>query len=170
MIVVADTGPVHYLILCGQAELLRQLFGSLLIPPAVHREMLHPQAPAAVRGWASAMPTWANVRSPTDASRFSNLGPGEREAISLALEVKADFVLMDETLGRQVAVQNGVPVKGTLGVLEEAAGRGLIDLRAATNLLKTTGIFLAEEIIEAALERDRVRHQQARERSKERER
>jgi predicted nucleic acid-binding protein len=168
MIVVADTGPVNYLVLCGQADLLPQLFGLLLIPPAVHREMIHPHAPLAVRAWANAMPAWAKVQSPKDASRFANLGPGEREAISLALEVKADFVLMDETLGRNVAVQNGVAVKGTLGVLEQAAERGLIDLRAATNLLKTTNIFLAEDIIEAAIERDRLRRQQIRERSGER--
>src|ERR1039457_200086 len=145
MIIVADTGPVNYLILSGQVNLLRDLFGSLLIPAAVRQELLHPFAPGGVRAWAGNLPAWASVQAPKDASRFANLGPGEREAISLALEVKADFVLMDETLGRRVAVQNGVAVKGTLGVLEEAAGRGLIDLRTATNALKNTGIFLADE-------------------------
>ena len=82
------------------------------------------------------------------------------------MEVRADFVLMDETHGRQVAVANGVAVKGTLGVLEEVAGRGVVELRAATIALKSTGIFLAEEIIEAAIERDRSRRQLLRERSK----
>lgn len=166
MIVVADTGPLNYLLLCGQVQLLPELFGSLLMPPAVHREIMNPQAPAAVRTWAGNLPAWVKVQSPQNASRFADLGPGEREAISLAMEVRADFVLMDETHGRQVAVANGVAVKGTLGVLEEAAGRGLIELRAATIALKSTGIFLAEEIIEAAIERDRSRRQLLRERSK----
>ena len=157
MIIVADTGPVNYLILSGQVNLLRDLFGSLLIPAAVRQELLHPFAPGAVQAWAGNLPAWASVQAPKDASRFANLGPGEREAISLALEVKADFVLMDETLGRRVAVQNGVAVKG-----------GLIDLRTATNALKKTAIFLADEIIEAAIERDRLRRQTAREQPKDR--
>lgn len=166
MIFVADTGPLNYLLLCGQVQLLPELFGSLLIPPAVHQEIMNPQAPATVRAWAGNLPAWVKVQSPQNATRFADLGPGEREAISLAMEVSADFVLMDETHGRQVAVANGVAVKGTLGVLEEAAGRGLVELRAATNALKSTGIFLAEEIIEAAIERDRSRRQSLRERSK----
>ncbi|MEI6394753.1 MAG: hypothetical protein WCT12_27070, partial [Verrucomicrobiota bacterium] len=52
---------------------------------------------------------------------LTELGPGEREAIALALETNANFLLIDETDGRRTAVQNGVPVKGTLGMLEEAA-------------------------------------------------
>ena len=119
MIVVADTGPVHYLVLCGQVDLLHPLFGSLIIPAAVQRELLHAHAPAAVQAWASALPGWVKVCSPDDASRFDNLGPGERQAIALALEIGADFLLIDETLGRRTAVQAGVTVKGTLGVLEE---------------------------------------------------
>ena len=48
-------------------------------------------------------------------------------------------------------------------MLEAAAGRGLMDLRATTIALKATGIVRAEEIIEAAIERDRLRQQQIRE-------
>jgi predicted nucleic acid-binding protein len=59
--------------------------------------------------------------------------------------------------------KNGLAVKGTLGVLEEAAVRGLIDLHIAVNALKTTGIFLADEIVAAALERDRLRRRPIRE-------
>jgi predicted nucleic acid-binding protein len=125
MIVVADTGPVNYLVLSGHVTLLHELYGELLIPSAVHGELLHPRAPLKVREWANALPAWAGVKQAAGPSRFTDLGPGEREAISLALEVKADFVLIDETLGRKVAVKNNVAVKGTLGILEEAASRGL---------------------------------------------
>ena len=59
---------------------------------------------------------------------LTELGPGEREAIALALETNANFLLIDEIDGRRTAVQNGVPVKGTLGMLEEAANRNLVDL------------------------------------------
>jgi len=94
MIVVADTGPVNYLVLSGQIDLARVLYIALLIPSAVHRELLHPRAPATVRHWAAAPPVWAEVRRPQDAARFPELGAGEREAISLALETKADFLLI----------------------------------------------------------------------------
>jgi predicted nucleic acid-binding protein len=159
MIVVADTGPVNYLVLSGQVDLAHDLYGTLLIPPAVHRELLDARAPAAVRQWATTPPVWAEVRSPQDTSRFSELGPGEREAISLALETKADFLLIDETQGRKTAVQNSVAVKGTLGILEDAASRNLVDFAQALSKLRTTTIFLSEEIVQDALKRYQDRHQ-----------
>ncbi len=112
----------------GQVDLACARYETLLIPPAVHRELLHPRSPATVRQWAATLPAWADVRSPRDASRCTELGPGEREAIALALETNADFLLIDETGGRRTAVQNGVPVTGTLGMLEDAANRNLVDL------------------------------------------
>ncbi len=157
MIVVADTGPVNYLILSGHVALVHELYGALLIPTAVHGELLHPRAPLKVREWANALPAWAEVRKAADPWRFAELGPGEREAISLALEVKADFVLIDETLGRKVAVTNNVAVKGTIGILEEAAGRGLVNLPEAIHKLRVTGIFLSDEIVESVLKRHRGR-------------
>ena len=157
MIIVADTGPVNYLILSGHMPLVRELYGALLIPTAVHGELLHPRTPLKVREWANALPVWAEVRKTTDAWRFADLGPGEREAISLALEVKADFVLIDETLGRKIAVKNNVAVKGTLGILEQAANRGLVNLSEAMQKLQATGIFLSDEIVEGVLKRHRDR-------------
>jgi predicted nucleic acid-binding protein len=160
MIVVADTGPVNYLVLSGQIDLVHDLYGTLLIPPAVHRELLDARAPAPVRQWATTPPAWTEVRSPKDASRFTELGPGEREAISLALETKADFLLIDETKGRATAVQHGVAVKGTLGLLEEADVRRLVDFPQALAKLRATTIFLSEEIVQDALRRYRDRHQE----------
>jgi predicted nucleic acid-binding protein len=153
MIVVADTGPVNYLVLSGQVDLVHTLYVRLIIPSAVHRELLHARAPLAVRQWAATPPAWTEVRSPQDASRFPDLGPGEREAITVALEAKADFLLIDEVAGRRTAVQNGVAVKGTLGVLEEAASRGLVDFAEALTKLQSTSIFLSDEIVQEALKR-----------------
>jgi predicted nucleic acid-binding protein len=105
-------------------------------------------------------PAWAEVRSPKDTTRFSELGPGEREAISLALETKADFLLIDETAGRKTAVHNGVAVKGTLGILEDAANRNLVDFTQAVSKLRVTRIFLSEDIVQDALKRHRDRQQE----------
>lgn len=50
-LVVADTGPVHYLALLGKLSLLAALFDRVYIPEAVRDEMLHPNTPAEVRWW-----------------------------------------------------------------------------------------------------------------------
>jgi predicted nucleic acid-binding protein len=69
---------------------------------------------------------------------------------------------MDETAGRRVAAENGVQVRGTLALLEEAAQRGLLELREALSRLQSTGIFLAKDVVAQALARDQARRQQSR--------
>jgi len=155
MIVVSDTGPLNYLLLSGYADVIHKLYDRLIIPAAVHAELLHPKAPPAVSTWARQLPTWAEIRSPQDATQFPYLGPGERQAIALALEVNADFLLIDETQGRAVSVAAGVRVKGTLGVLEDAAARRLLELPVAIKKLRATGIFLADQVVETVLARHR---------------
>ena len=102
MIVVADTSPLNYLILLGHSDALPAIYGRVLVPDAVLIEMQHPEAPAEVRIWALAPPAWLEKRhvQQLDASLAVELGAGEREAISLALEVKADVLLIDERAGR----------------------------------------------------------------------
>ncbi len=70
-----------------------------------------------------------------------------------AVETKADFLLIDETVGRRVAVLNGVAVKGTLGILEEASNRNLVEFAQAVAKLRATTIFLPDEIVQQALKR-----------------
>jgi predicted nucleic acid-binding protein len=55
-LVVADTTPIHYLILCDAVEVLRSLYGELVIPTAVHAELNHERTPAAVRDWMNHLP------------------------------------------------------------------------------------------------------------------
>jgi predicted nucleic acid-binding protein len=56
MIVVADTSPLNYLIRLGHPDVLREIYGRVLVPRAVLIEMQHPEAPPEVRAWASAPP------------------------------------------------------------------------------------------------------------------
>jgi predicted nucleic acid-binding protein len=51
MIIISDTTPLHYLILLEKAELLQKLFGIIIIPEAVFREMQHEGTPEVVRKW-----------------------------------------------------------------------------------------------------------------------
>lgn len=63
---------------------------------------------------------------------------GEREAILLAEEIEADLIILDEKVARAVAFQRGLRVVGTLGTLNEAGARNLIDIPLAVNRLRLT--------------------------------
>ncbi len=99
MIVVSDTTPLNYLILIESAHVLPALFGRVYAPPAVIRELSHPRSPERVRQWGDSPPGWLTVQGPTHTDPSLKLGPGETEAIALAQELKADWVLLDERKG-----------------------------------------------------------------------
>ena len=61
MIVVADAGPLHYLILIDHAELLRDLYDQVVVPDAVATELSSPSAPTVVRNWLSGHPAWLSI-------------------------------------------------------------------------------------------------------------
>jgi predicted nucleic acid-binding protein len=87
MIVVADSGPLHYLILLEHIELLRRFYGQVLVPEPVAGELSAAAAPAVVRDWITKPPTWVEVRPvPSDAVSMitDDLDLGERAAIALA--------------------------------------------------------------------------------------
>src|ERR1700691_6036203 len=99
-VIVSDTSPIRNLVLIGEADLLGKLYGRILIPRAVYEELQQPATPDAVRDWARAVPAWVEViPEPSGVSVVSissALDSGERAAIALALDWKADLLLMDE--------------------------------------------------------------------------
>jgi predicted nucleic acid-binding protein len=121
MIVVSDTSPINYLVLVGQVGRLYDLYGRVIVPPSVMAELRAPQSPRLVQEWLSTQPTWLEVQSPSKAPdpRLNYLGAGERDAIALAEELRADRLLIDDRDGRREAVDRDVPVVGTLGVLAQ---------------------------------------------------
>jgi predicted nucleic acid-binding protein len=160
MLVVADTSPINYLVLIEQTTVLPVLYTRVLIPPAVVRELRDAEAPEPVRAWTADLPTWCEVRRPTaqvETEALAHLGAGEREAIALAQELRADLLLIDEADGRRVALSRGLTVTGTLGVLERAAERGLIELPSTLARLLTTTFRVQDELLEAMLARDAAR-------------
>jgi len=119
--VVADTSPLIALHQLGQLSLLQRLFGEVLVPPAVEREATPslPERPAWIRTVTPAQPISSEVLR-------ASLGPGESEALSLALELRADIVILDERQARRLALGLGLPVVGTAGILLRAKRAGLI--------------------------------------------
>ena len=128
MIVVADTSPLNYLVRLGHAQILHWMFGAIIVPPAVFEEMQHPDAPAEVRAWAASPPPWIEQSKAVtiDVTLPVALGPGEREAISLAAEVKADLLLLDDLAAREEARARHIPLAGTLAVLLQGSLRGYL--------------------------------------------
>ncbi|WP_263416827.1 hypothetical protein [Terriglobus albidus] len=148
MIIVADTSPLNYLILLGQQDLLLTMYGSLIVPRAVLIEMQHAAAPMAVQRWAANPPSWVSIRSPKqiDDTLPDALGAGEREAISLALELHADVLLIDEWAGRNEAETRSIPAAGTLAVLLNAAVQGAVNLPSSIEALKKAGFRLSHNV------------------------
>jgi len=121
MLAVADTGPLHYLILIDHADLFGQLLERVLIPDAVRDELCNPGAPASVRSWIASPPHWLSADPVPSAALDdvdSSLDDGERAAIALAVRVRPDLVLMDDRAGVAVARTKGFVVTGTLGLLD----------------------------------------------------
>lgn len=96
------------------------------------------------------------MRSPssTPDATLSELDPGEREAIQLALEAGVDTLLMDESEGRREALRRHLRVTGTIAVLETAARRGLIDFRGALERLEQTNFRLSPKIRDEFIRRN----------------
>jgi predicted nucleic acid-binding protein len=141
--------------------LLPKLFDRVLTPQAVRDELADRDAPAAVRAWIAQAPAWLEVRPNPDPGRVDTTAPklddGERAAIALALTVKADLVLMDDQEGVSVARRQGLAVTGTLGVLDLAARRGLIDLAEAFERLTATSFYYRQGLLDALLAQHKKR-------------
>jgi predicted nucleic acid-binding protein len=151
ILVVADTGPLCYLILIDAIELLPRLFDRVVIPSAVLSELIHPRVPVAVKIWVDTLPSWVEVRAASHIELDDILDPGEAEAIILAEQLKADSLLLDEMEARREALRRGLPVAGTIGVLEKAAERNLINLSEAFSRLARTNFHIAPELLQQAM-------------------
>lgn len=150
MIVVSDTSSLTSLIQIGRLALLLDLYKKVLIPQAVHQELLRAHAN---------LPKFIEVREVVDRNAVArlevNLDLGEAEAIVLAKESKADLLLIDEKLGRQAAMREGVRITGLMGVLVEAKRQRRIDsLKEVVQDLETTSGFRVSDAVKSAALRE----------------
>jgi predicted nucleic acid-binding protein len=154
-LVIADTGPVNYLVLIGHIEILRALFETVVLPSVVRDELADRGAPPAVRQWIADPPAWIEMRDASGAglgdSSLERLDAGEAAAIILAIELSADLLLIDDRAGVIAARHKGFRVAGTLGILGMAAQHGLLDLADAFSRLKRTSFHCRPEIMDRFL-------------------
>jgi len=154
MIVVSDASPVNVLVRIGHVDVLHMLFRSVVIPPAVASELSHSSTPEVVRTWMAEHHAWPTIRAPLKVDSTLQLeDPGEVEAISLALELKADLLLADDRKARRVASQHGLAITGAVGVLELVSAPNLLSLQDAFNKIRQTDFRVAEHILQQALYR-----------------
>jgi predicted nucleic acid-binding protein len=156
MIVVADTGPLHYLILLDHVELLHRFYGQVVVPDAVAIELSSPSAPSPVRDWMARAPPWLSV-VPVESDKVQaitdDLDLGERAAIALAATMHADLLLIDDAAGRAEARRRNLRVTGTLGVLRVAAELELVDVPALIVRIKATSFYADDALLTAVFGR-----------------
>ncbi|SRR6266542_3501103 len=154
MVVVADSSPLNYLLLIDVIQILPEIFGQVFIAEAVSRELQSAATPPQVAAWMSQPPSWLRIEkaSPLYDEELEKLGAGEREAITIALDHPSDaLLLIDEGKGRRQAEQRQIRFMGTLGVLDKAAARGLIDLPCAIERLLQTNFYVTPSLLKTLL-------------------
>jgi predicted nucleic acid-binding protein len=150
-LVIADTGPVNYLILIGHIDLLPRMFERVVLPAAVQTELSNSLAPPAVQRWVAHLPAWLEIGQTPEVTLSTGIHKGEAAAIALAAAMHADLLLIDDRRGMRAARQQGLRVTGTLGLLDLAAERGLVDFAGAIRALGSTSFRRPEALLQALL-------------------
>ena len=130
MIVVSDTSPISSLFLIGQLELLPAIFSNIIVPQKVMAELLvlerefgHDLSSVKIAAWIEVRSIQANL----EVERLAQfLDAGESEAIALAKELNADYLLVDDRKGREAASEDGLKTMGVLGVFMLSKRAGFI--------------------------------------------
>jgi uncharacterized protein len=156
MLVVSNTSPLSNLAIIGRLELVCEQLGGVLIPPAVQAELsMNPKSNARAALEAALQQGWIRVMvlaRPVPPDLLLALDPGEAEALSLALQVKAGLVLLDESAARAKAAQLDLRLTGALGILRWARRTNRIpSLKAEIQRLRNEARFFISPALEKGL-------------------
>jgi len=160
MIVVSDTTPLISLLKIGHISLLEKLFGRVLIPQAVYRELsanikYQHEALQITQSDFIEVKVVENVGAVDVLRRVTGLDQGESEAIVLADELNADVLLMDEVKGRVVSGEMGIKVMGTIGILMVAYEERELtsfEARECIEVLQRTGRHISQKYYQMLLD------------------
>ena len=144
--VVCNSSPLITLEQIGRLRLLADLFGEVWVPPAVVSEVaMSVTLPPTITVHPVIQPLAAAVLR-------ASLGAGESEAITLALQEKARFIILDDRPARRMAEALGLKVMGTLGVLSAAKHKGfIVAVRPLLAELESFHFHVAPELAERVL-------------------
>ncbi len=147
--VISNTTPILSLLKINKLELLKDLYGKVIIPQAVFQEI------EAGRDWVYytdlSKLDWIEIcplKYPQALSYLFDLDRGEAEVLILAREISADLVILDETLGRRYAQMLELTLTGTVGILLKAKEKGLIQsVKALLIELQGKGVWLSSALV-----------------------
>lgn len=152
---VADAGPLIHLSWIDHVDLLGQLFEEVLVPGAVREEVLRaaPDVPGMEAIRAAFAAGQLEVRAIDDQTQIATLPPalhqGEAQALVLLRQEDADLLLTDDRRARAEAERRGIPLTGTIGLLQEARQRGLIPAAYPLVLrLRASGFRISPRLLE----------------------
>ncbi len=157
--VVADTGPLIALARVERLALLLRLYERVVVPPAVHAELALDSDRPGARVLADAFNSgWITVEAVANSALGRELarllGPGEAEAIALAEQEEASFLLVDDARGRRIARSREISVVGVAGVILAAKSRGEVAaVGPILEALSNTGYRLSPRLIAGVLAR-----------------
>jgi len=151
--VVSNTTPLITLLSIGKLNLLKELYGQIIVPFAVYQEIEHGKDKPFYTDLS--MIDWIEIKkinNPYTVKYLSDLDEGEAEVIILANELKADLVLLDEKLARSFAQRLSITYTGTLGILLKAKQLRLIEsIGQCIKSMEINGIWFSNSLIDEVL-------------------
>jgi predicted nucleic acid-binding protein len=134
-VITSDTSCLIGLTNIGQINILRELYGSVIVTPEVMKE------------YGSPLPEWVVIQEVSDSNKIAVfdkiIGLGESSAIALALETQNSMLIVDDRRARQFALDLGLEIIGTLGLLIRAYENGIIkDIDSIVIKLREIGFRL----------------------------
>ncbi len=153
--VVVNTTPLIALSHVGQINLLKELYGEIIIPEAVYEE-LSVKAESVCKKAVDSSLDWIRVEKIKNLMARemykTQLHDGEVEVMILSKEIRADVVIIDDANAKKYAKYLKLPVTGTLGVLIRAKREGYIDrLEPILRQMVERGIYISQNLIELCL-------------------
>jgi predicted nucleic acid-binding protein len=151
--VISNTTPILSLLKINRLNLLRDLYGTVIIPQAVYREIEAGKDTAFYADLTKI--TWIKIEQihKTGASFYLfDLDAGEAETLILAHEQHADLVILDETIGRMYAKWMNLNLTGTIGILLKAKAQGLVErIAPLLDELREKGSWLSPTLVAKTL-------------------
>ena len=156
VVIISDTSPVANLLIIDKLDVLYKTVGEIIIPPKVYIEIT-----ALKKYGVDTDPldnlSWISVKEPQNVKLvgqyLSVLDEGESEAIVLAQELHADWLIMDEKIGRKFAEQLKIKTIGLLGILIKAKNEGVLNLVKPTldELISLAGFWISKDVYRMVL-------------------
>ncbi len=144
-IIISDTSCLIALSNIGMLQILKDLFGEVLITPEVNEE------------FGNQLPNWIIVLQLQDKQKQAEiekkLDKGEASSIALALEIPNSILIIDEVKGRNIAKNLNIEIVGTIGIIILAGKKGVVnDVISVVLKLVNNGFRLSNKIVDRIIE------------------